>query len=448
MKPKRPEQAESQLRLDAKRLETFLDMRHPLIAVGNRMDWGYFEQALSEEFSARGGPKASPVRLIVGLMFLKHSENLSDEALIEKWVENPYWQYFCGFEYFQHKPPCDPTMMTRWRKRMGEEVVKRMLQETLRMAMDEKLVKPAQLKQVVVDTTVQEKAITFPTDAKLLFTAREKLVEQAEADELTLRQTYRRVGKNALYKSSRYAHAKQYKRHRRVIKKMRTQLGRVIRDISRKAAKSGQPMTEKMLRLLGLAKRVHEQTHSREAKNKVYSLHEPDVACIAKGKAHKPYEFGSKVSIASTIRGAWIVSVKSFGGNPYDGSTLKEVVQDIEGITNIPVQTAFVDKGYRGTVHWPEHVDVIVSGRKRLSPTMKRLLNRRQAIEPIIGHLKHDHRLDRNFLKGKLGDALNAMLAGAAFNFRKICAYFRRLFVLFLVSLAAVLAPPRFARPE
>ena len=198
---------------------------------------------------------------------------------------------------------------------------------------------------------------------------------------------------------------------------------------------SGHTMSKQMSELLDLSERVHAQTKDKASKNKVYSLHEPHMACIAKGKAHKPYEFGSKVSVASTILGAWIVGVKSFAGNPYDGSTLKEVMENMESVTGAPVRTVFADKGYRGSTHWPETCSVLLSGRRRLSPSLARLLKRRQAIEPVLGHLKQDHRMNRNFLKGTLGDTLNALLAGVAFNFHKLLRYFRALFCFHVLVL-------------
>ena len=435
MKPSRPESELPQLEMYRTRLETFLKPNHPLLVIGKKVDWSWFEGRYAGHFGEGGGPYALPVRLVVGLTYLKHAESLSDEELIEKWVENPYWQHFCGFEYFQHKAPCDPSNLTRFRQRLGEEGMQQMLQETLRIATSEGALKHQQLREVIVDTTAQEKAIAFPTDAKLVHKAREKLVGQAQRDSIVLRQSYKRVSKHRLHKYARYSHAKQFNRARRVLKSMRTLLGRVMRDVRRKVQTSGAPMSEAMKTQLSLASRVHEQTGNRSAKNKVYSLHEPHVACIAKGKAHKPYEFGSKVSILTTAEGAWVLGVKNFAGNPYDGSTLKAAIADAEGSTGVKVQTAYVDRGYRGAVHFPDHVTVIIAGRKRLSRRQHRLLKRRNAIEPVIGHMKQDHRLGRNFLKGTAGDAANALLAGVGFNFRKLLRWLRRLFVFVQLAL-------------
>ena len=402
--------------------------------LSKRMDWESFEKEFSDHFGERG-PKALSVRLVVGLMYLKHAENLSDEALIERWVENGYWQYFCGFEYFQHKPPCDPTSLVKWRNRIGDEGMKKMLQETLRIALKEEALKPEHVLTVIVDTTVQEKNITFPTDAKLLDRSRRKLVKQADRDGIVLRQSYVRVGKRLLHKHARYRHAKQYNRARKPLKSLRTILGRVLRDIQRKVEIAQTSMSEKMTSLWALASKVHAQVADKKTPNKIYSLHEPHVACIAKGKSHKPYEFGSKVSIVTSAHVPWVLGVQNFGGNPYDGSTLKQAITDVESNTSQSVKSVFVDKGYRGTVHWPEHVSVFVSGRKNLSKKNHRLLKRRQAIEPVIGHLKFEHRLGRNFLSGIAGDIHNALLAGIAFNFRKLVRWFRSLFVFYCLVL-------------
>lgn len=430
MKPKKSEKDEPQKQLFQTPLVQFLDMKHPLVDLAEEIDWGWFEEKLSQGFGKRG-PQALPVRLVVGLNYLKHEENLSDEQLLEKWVENPYWQYFCGYEYFQKELPCDATSLTKWRGRLGKDGAEMMLQETLRIASKEKLLKPKQVTQVVVDTTAQVKNITYPTDGKLLFKASEKLVKQAKSEGLELRQTYVRVQKRLAFKYARYCHAKQFRRARKASKAMSVRLGRIMRDIRRKSAATPLGLTGRMKHWFWLAERIQSQVKDKSLPNKVYSLHEPHVACIAKGKAHSPYEFGSKVSVTSTIKGAWVLGVKNFQGNPYDGSTLRSVVADCERMTGARIKTAFVDKGYRGKIHWPEDVNVIVSGRKRLPPSLAKLLKRRQAIEPVIGHMKHDFRMRRNFLSGVRGDEMNSLLAGTAFNFRKLLRHYRRRLVFF-----------------
>src|SRR5690606_33234590 len=243
----------------------------------------------------------------------------SDEDVVAKWVENPYWQHFSGAEFFEHRLPCNPTSLTRWRSRFGEEGVKKILAESLRVAADEGLLKRSDLCEVVVDTTAQPKDITHPTDAKLLESARKKLVKTARKAGLVLRRSYQRVGKEAVFRSARYRHARQMKRAKRQDKRLRTYLGAVMRDVRRKAAAAGLEVEGQLKEALTYAQRSHHQVRDPKAKNNVYSVHEPEVSCIAKGKAHQPFEFGSKVSITTTVKSSWVVGVESFSGNPYDG---------------------------------------------------------------------------------------------------------------------------------
>lgn len=287
---------------------------------------------------------------MAGLAILKSMHNLSDEGLCERWLENPYYQMFCGEEFFQHRLVFDRTSLTRWRLRMGEERLMALLQESLAAATRLGAAKPADFCAVIVDTTVQEKAITFPTDAKLMQRARERLVKLAKKHGVVLRQSYARVGKFALIKHQRYAHAKQFKRANRQLKRLRTMLGAVIRDIARKIA--GQPGLMQVFGLsLSLARRVRDQ-RQRERGRKVYSLHAPEVECIGKGKAHKPYEFGVKVSVATTLKrsrgGQFVAHVKALPGNPYDGHTLATILPAIEETIGVNLSKVVTDAGYRG----------------------------------------------------------------------------------------------------
>jgi IS5 family transposase len=428
MKPRQSENQDSQAQLFKIPLKSFLNPSHPLVVLSHGIAWQYFDQEFGESFSDRGRP-GLPTRLMAALTYLKHTYNLSDERLVEEFLENAYWQYFCGFEYFQHEFPCDSSSLTRWRKRLGEEGCQKLLNETLRLAYSARILPVKHLQEVIVDTTVQEKNITHPTDAKLLHRMRVQLVNAAKERKIKLRQSYERVSKLLLLKQSKYAHAKQYKRAQAATKKLRTLLGRVLRDILRQSSNRD----EKLKALLSLASRLYWQKKSDSPK--LYSLHEPAVDCISKGKSHKPYEFGCKTSIVTTARLNWVIGVQSFHGNPFDGHTLKEAIQDVEQNTGVTIQNIFADKGYRGSKHWPEGKTVLLSGRRRLKPTLKKLLKRRSAIEPVIGHMKQDHRLSRNLLKGILGDHINGILAGTAFNFRKILRFLTDLFDLIFESL-------------
>ena len=418
MKPKtKPE--DNQLQLFQAQFEQLLNLDHPLCQLADRIDWNRFEAAFADCYCPDFGAPAKSVRLMVGLHYLKHTFNESDESLLERWLENPYWQYFCGFETMQHQPPLHPTSLTKWRNRVGAENLLLLLTETIATAQRCKLVNKQELAQVNVDTTVQEKNITHPTDSKLYLKAINKLADAAAHRGVKLRQTYRRVGKAAAIMVSRYAHAKQFKRMGRKLKKMRTWLGRVIRDLRRKMPHPDASLSV----LLDLCERLHGQ--QRQDKKKLYSLHEPSVMCISKGKAHKRYEFGQKVSISTTNRGNWIVGVDLCQGNPYDGHTLSQAITTTEKITGVAVSNAFVDKGYRGHDYQGEaKIHIAGSSTRKLTRTLKKRRKRRSAVEPKIGHLKSDNRMRRCFLHGPAGDQINAILAAAASNMQKLLRIF------------------------
>jgi transposase, IS5 family len=314
------------------RLDQVINMDHALVKLARTIDWGFLEEKFGAVYADGSGRPPLPTRLMAGLAILKHTYNLSDEMVCEQWIENPYYQYFCGEEFFQHRLPLDRSSITNWRHRMGEERLQALLQESLAVATRTGAMKPGDLARVIVDTTVQPKNVTFPTDAKLLNRAREKLVKLAKKLGVDLRQSYTRVGKFELIRHQRYAHAKQFNRANRALRKLKTYLGRVIRDIARKI--DGDPGLEtKFAFLLSLARRVRAQERGQRGP-KVYSLHAPEVECIGKGKPHKPYEFGVKVSVATTLRhskgGQFIVHAQALPGNPYDGHTLAGVIPAIE----------------------------------------------------------------------------------------------------------------------
>ena len=463
MKPK-PQDATA-FELFQAHFQQILNPDHPLVRLADKIDWPRFDAALTDCYSEDLGAPAKATRLMVGLQYLKYAFDESDESLVERWVENPYWQYFCGFTHMQHQPPIDPSSMSRWRKRVGAERLELLLKESIELAVREKQVRPKDLTRVVVDTTVQEKNITHPTDSKLLYTAIRKLVEAAQTYGVQLRQSYVRVGKRAAVKVSRYAHAKQFKRMRKQLRKLRTYVGRLIRDIRRKVGK----VPEDLAAVLEKAERIRNQ--QRQDSNKIYSWHEPEVRCISKGKAHKRYEFGQKVALATTNRGNWIVAARLLENNPYDGHTLAESIEAVESITGVGVTDVYVDKGYRGhgcrhvlADHDPRgdaaksrgddatkshsgggeltRVHIAGASSKNVSRAERRRRRRRSAIEPKIGHLKSDHRVRRCFLSGLEGDAINIILAAAASNLRKLLAAFCFALRAWLTKLARTFAPP------
>jgi len=424
------------------RLDQIIDLDHALVKLAKAIDWRFLEEKFGAAYTDRPGHPPLPTRLMAGLAILKHSYDLSDEALCDRWVENPYFQYFCGEEFFQHRLVFDRSSLTRWRQRMGEQKLLALIQESLATAARTGAIKPSDLCRVVVDTTVQEKAVMFPTDARLINRARERLVRQAKQCGVRLRQSYRRVGKLALIKHQRYAHAKQFKRANRALRKLRTYLGRVIRDIRRNTAGNEQ-MHGAFLRPLYLAERVLSQDR-RQRGRKVYSLHAPEVECIGKGKAHRPYEFGVKVSVATPVKhsagGQFVTHVAALPGNPYDGHTLAKVIPAIEALVGNVLDRIVADAGYRGHNAPPDYkFKVYTAGQKRrVTEQVKRDFKRRAAIEPVIGHLKDDHRMGRNYLAHSSGDAINAVLAAAAYNFRRLIAWLRLLLLQILLVFSPV----------
>jgi IS5 family transposase len=420
------------------RLDQIVDLAHPLARLARGIDWSFLEQKLGAVYTDRPGRPPLPTRLMAGLAILKHMHNLSDEMLCERWLENPYYQLLCGEEFFCHKLPFDRSSMTRWRQRMGEDKLVALLQESLHLATRSGAARPADFTRVIVDTTVQPKAITFPTDAKLLQRARERLVKLAQKHGIKLRQSYARVGKFALIRHQRYAHAKQFKRANRALKTLRTYLGRVVRDIGRKIAGQSD-LKEIFAQPLRLARRVREQRRGQRGP-KVYSLHAPEVECIGKGKAHRPYEFGVKVSVATPLQrcrgGQFVAHVAALPGNPYDGHTLATVIPAMTRQIGASLTRVIADAGYRGHKAPPaKGLRVYTSGQKRgVTDRIRRELRRRAAVEPVIGHLKEDHRMGRNYLAGRAGDATNAVLAAVGYNFRLLLIWLAELLCALLLT--------------
>lgn len=426
MTPKRPEIDTDDL--FKTRLDQVINLRHELAVLADRIDWSHIELQL-KPFYATTGRAAISSRLMVGLHLLKATYHLSDEAVCERWVENPYFQYFCGETYFQHRFPIERSSMTHWRHRIGEDFCATLIKESLRIARHSKALHTKHLKRVVVDTTVQPKAVTFPTDVRLHYKALTALVTLAKAHHLTLRQSYLRVAKKAMMMSGRYRHAKQIKRAKREEKFVRVRLGRVIRDIVRQLIdrEALHSVFAEALRKAGIAFR-----QQRNSKTKLYSWHAPEVECIGKGKADKPYEFGCKVSVTTHVNkapgGHFILHAAALHGRPYDGHTLKPVLEKGTEWTGVTPERVYVDRGYRGH-DYPHPHRVFRSGQKRgIHGSVKKELRRRTIVEPVIGHLKSDGHLGRNYLKGELGDKQNALFSAVGHNLRLLLKWFKQLF--------------------
>ena len=434
----------------AARLDHMIDLRHPLAVLASRMPWQQIEASVAHLFSRQGragavqsdldlfgeqvrkatsasnaGRPRVPLRTMIALLYLKHAFDLSDQAVVERWADSPRWQFFSGMAYYEDRLPCDATTLVKFRRLLGEEGVEELLAQTVNLAVSAKLIPAAALATVVVDSTVQEKAVAHPTDSKLLETARTKLVAAAKDAGLELKQTFAKEGQHLSFKAARYAHARQFKRMRAAIKRQRTVLGRLVREIGRKAEVAGAGVLASLSEALSKAQRIADQSRGRkniDGVPKLYAWHAPEVECISKGKARQPYEFGVKVGIASTLHHNLIVGAKAFTGNPYDGHTLRAQLEQAAILmqdTGCKPTTAYVDLGYRGVDAENPGVEIKHRGKKKtLTPKEWTLLKRRQAIEPIIGHLKSDHRMERCHLLGAQGDSLHAVLCAAGYNIR------------------------------
>ncbi len=392
--------------------EEQLNHHHPLYILANRINWSMFEETFSKHYSIDFGAPAKPIRLMTGLLMLKHIRNLSDESIVEQWAENAYYQYFCGEKTFASQEPCVATELVEFRKRIGEEGIELIFKESIRING-----KDAQEKEATTDTTVQEKNITFPTDTKLHRKIIKKCVAQAEREGVEIRQKYTRVVKKLSLAQRFRNHPKNKSKARKADRKIKTIAGRLVRELDRKLA-AGNPFRIK----LNLFEKILAQ--KKDGKQKIYSIHEPHVQCIGKGKEHKKYEFGSKASIMTTKNSGVIIGAINIEKNDYDAHTLHPAIEQQQRLTGITLKNNFVDRGYRGIKQVLGTNIIIPKNNAKDTAYQKQKLRkgfrRRAAIEPKIGHLKHDYRLSRNYYSGIFGDNINVMLAAAAMNFKRI----------------------------
>ena len=396
-------------------LESFIDMNHELVLLSKQIDWEAVESEFAHYYCVDNGRPSVPIRKMVGMMLLKNIYNLSDEGVAARWMENPYMQYFTGEKVFQKRPPMNPIDMTKFRKRIGAEGAEKIFK--LSLMVNAKEITAKEMKMVMIDSTVQEKIISFPTDAKLYRKVIEKVRTIAEKEEIELRRTYTRELKALKLKIRFMNHPTRHREGAKAVRRMRTIARAMVNDLSRKLA-------AKEIGGYGgdIALYLRVINQERTDTNKIYSLHEPEVECISKGKEHKKYEFGNKSAIAKTGSGL-IVSAIAFKGNPYDGHTLSAHRDQIRRLTGHAPKEALTDRGYRGKKRVGDmEVSIPTSGTPGQSYYQKRKARKkfckRAGIEPVIGHLKSDHRMMRNYLKGTLGDAVNTMMAAAAYNMR------------------------------
>lgn len=399
------------------RLDQIINMKHELVILSKIIDWDSFDGDFKYCYCDDNGRTAKPIRLKVGLTILQSIYNLSDEAVVADWVRDPYFQYFCGEEFFCHDFPIDPTGLTSFRQKIGEDGMNNILQETIRIGSGLKLIKNKKdLTEITIDSTTQEKNITYPTDSRLYNKARKAVVKLANDDNVTLRQNYNLLAKRALFMRGLYQRKRKSKLAKKQDRKLQTYLRRVIADYERKANSN---QLQESQRIVNRAKAILNQKISD--KNKIYSWHEDNITCFSKGKMYKKYEFGSKATIAATNKSNFILSIVTEGQNRHDSKILSDSIQKTQQNINQEIQKVFLDKGYRGN-NYPHKEKLFISGQKKLSitPTIRKKIKRRNSIEQINSVLKNYHRLNKSFLKGEIGDQINANMAGLGYNFKRI----------------------------
>jgi len=409
MKGKSPDQHQRNLFLPI--LKDIVNPKHELVILAHKLDWQGLENKFSGLYSHTGQP-GIPVRMMVGLLLLKRIYNLGDETVMEQWLQNPYYQYFCGESVFQWKYPCDPSDLVHFRKRIGKDGVEKIFQLSVDLRKDE-----IRTRDVMVDSTAQEKNITYPTDAKLLKMVIKQCNKIAKKENIIQRQSYKRTVKKLMLAQRFAHHPKRKKKATAALRKLRTIAGRLVRELQRE-------LNEAALKIYTQELEIFNQviTQMRHDKDKIYSLHEPGVACIAKGKAHKKFEFGSKVSFGVVPEANIIVGVQTFLGNPNDSITLEPTLEHIEKTCGKKFKNVILDRGYKVksqvngfTVVTPKPPN---SKQPYSKSTMRKKCRKRAAIEPIIGHVKLYCRMQRNYLKGDIGDEINSLLAAAGFNIK------------------------------
>ncbi|MDI9319824.1 MAG: IS5 family transposase [Phycisphaerales bacterium] len=407
--------------------EDLLNDKHPLYILSNKIKWQRFETAFLPLYCPDNGRRAKPIRLMVGLLILKHLRNISDESVVEQWSENSYYQYFCGETSFVPAAPCEASELVHFRNRIGKTGMELIFKESIRINGDD-----SKEDNIKVDTTVQEKNISYPTDAKLHKKIIRKCRNIAQKEGVKVRQSYCQTLKKLSVDQRFRNHPKNKGKARKADKKIKTIAGRLVRELERNLAPNNNYQND-----LALYKKVLAQ--QRKDKNKIYSLHEPYVNCIGKGKEHKQYEFGNKVSISVTENTGVIVGALSFSNNPFDGHTLPAVIKQYENIFGKAPKEITADRGYRGkkqinetTINTPKTFNQLSSYHQK---KLRHQFRRRAAIEPVIGHLKTDHRLSRNFYKGIKGDEMNLLLSAAAFNFKRMMNKWKQFFLCLIQNL-------------
>lgn len=391
-----------------------LDQKHGLYRLSNAINWSLFDEAFTPFYCSNNGRPAKPIRLMVSLLILKHLRNLSDESVVEQWSENIYYQYFSGEFKFICKVPCVPTDLVAFRDRIGEPGMEIILKESIKVNDDETPIDKNNL-TVSVDTTVQEKNITYPTDDKQYKKIIKNCWKIADEFQIILRRSYKRVFKELSYQQRFKNNSRGRKQARKANKRIRTIAGVLVRELGRKLSLDGLSANIDKLKLYY---KVIKQEKSDSGK--IYSLHEPDVKCYTKGKAHKKFEFGSKASIAIDQQTGIIVAAYNVTQTIHDSKTIPDVLEQCERLTEVIPKEAYVDRGYRGITNYKSCLIQSPKKQKGISKEKRNKHSKRAAIEPVISHLKSNYRLCRNYYKGIIGDNINVMLAAAAMNFKRV----------------------------
>lgn len=410
-------------------LVDFIDCSHELILLSEEIDWNYFERELGIYYSNQGRP-SMPIRLMVGSLLLKRLYNLGDETLVDAWKMNPYMQYFCGMVYFEHHFPCDPSDFVHFRKRIGEKGIEKIFAYSVKMHGVK-----SEEKQVLSDTTVQENNTTFPTDGKLAKKVIDACNTLAEKEGIVQRQSYTRVSKKLLRNTFNAKHPKRAKQAKKAVKKLRTIAGRQVRELLRKL--SPEQLAKHQAELEVYTQIIKQK---RGDKNKIYSIHKPFTACIAKGKAHKPYEFGNKVGLLTTSTQLIITAIKAFEANPHDSKTIEPLLeQSSKNALTLPKEIIY-DRGGRGRKKIGDTLISTPDNRTSKRDTAyqkkkkRQKFRRRAAIEPLIGHLKADFRMGQNYLQGTSSPQINAFLAATGWNFKKLMKKLKKEVVFWLLQ--------------
>ena len=426
-------------------IKHFIKESHELVLLSKKINWTQLESELSTYYCKDNGRPGIPIRTIAGIILLRRIFDESDESILDRWVENPYWQYFCGEIYFQYEPPCDRTELIKFRKRIGEKGSEILFKMSVQLFPKKEI----QEDEVLLDTTVQEKNITYPTDVKLQKKIIEKCRKIAAKEGIELRQSYKRELKQLMIDQRFHSHPKRMKKAKAAARRIKVIAGRVVRDVERKMDIC---QKEKYKALFAIFNKVLAQ--EKNSSDKVYSIHQPHVKCIAKGKEAKKYEFGNKSSIVKTKKSGIIVGAMAFIDNVYDGDTLQPQLEQTERVTGHKPKFGIVDRGYKGRKE--------INGVKIIIPTKlpgsannyqkqkaRKRFRARAGIEPIIGHLKQDHRMSRNYLWDEQGDLVNTLLAAAGFNLRKMLQRLKaealNIFIELCQRIFALFCNPKYA---